>query len=584
MGNNQEGLVNTTNASNASRNSTPTNMLGNEEVTTTSPSLNAVTHGFHSDPEMTMKVEVVPTRTRTRTPPLTQDSSPSAGIIDEQECAYTEPLTVETTTTEATATGELTQTQTIDTSTTTNNSNTIQRNGNTNTIHHNGITNTNGNTNNINGNTNNTPNTNVNHSSEPQLPPSEPLPSESQSLPPSRSPVELEPSSPSSFQPSERCDPRRVSTTSTTHTSTTHTTDTATDIDTPTDTLTLANTNTATRAQLQLAATGKRKRTLADTTFDISNETTLTTADNNTTSSNITTSTDKQSGEATTEEAGLSLLFAASLLQQPPPSAAGSAASTSTPTTANMLQNQNGKNIQTNISVTPKSQFTNPERTDVLCGRGGQINKHVGNIVYRRVVEFNKAVYKQVPKQQRCLVSQSIVQTVVNHGGRFLQQEESESAPGAAVSQMASNLSILSSRTVWKEIPFRRAVQKTSQALREPATPATASGSNSSADGAADDGDDGVDDDGDGADDTEPSTTDCDVAAAAAVMQGVEDSIARSIAMATTPATAAGDDGGEVTTTGATATGEASGEHSTTQKEAPATSATTSTATFLVSV
>jgi len=45
------------------------------------------------------------------------------------------------------------------------------------------------------------------------------------------------------------------------------------------------------------------------------------------------------------------------------------------------------------------------------------------------------------------LVSQSIVQTILNYGGRFLQQQ--------------------SSQNEWEEIPFRKAVQKTSQALRE---------------------------------------------------------------------------------------------------------------------
>lgn len=85
----------------------------------------------------------------------------------------------------------------------------------------------------------------------------------------------------------------------------------------------------------------------------------------------------------------------------------------------------------------------------VLCGRGGYINKHLGNIIYRRVVEFNKNVYRQVPKRHRMLVSRSIVQAIFNAGGRFLQEKQS------------------TARTEWTEIQLRRAVQKTSQALRE---------------------------------------------------------------------------------------------------------------------
>eukprot|EP00527_Entomoneis_sp_CCMP2396_P000968 CAMPEP_0198141490 /NCGR_PEP_ID=MMETSP1443-20131203/4494_1 /TAXON_ID=186043 /ORGANISM="Entomoneis sp., Strain CCMP2396" /LENGTH=277 /DNA_ID=CAMNT_0043804263 /DNA_START=76 /DNA_END=909 /DNA_ORIENTATION=+ len=94
---------------------------------------------------------------------------------------------------------------------------------------------------------------------------------------------------------------------------------------------------------------------------------------------------------------------------------------------------------------------------DVLCGRGGKINKHPGNIAYRRVVEHNKTLYKQAPKRHRILVSQSIVQTIQTHGGRFLQS--GQSTTGVSSHQGG----------VWTTIPFRRAVQKTSQALREPA-------------------------------------------------------------------------------------------------------------------
>lgn len=47
------------------------------------------------------------------------------------------------------------------------------------------------------------------------------------------------------------------------------------------------------------------------------------------------------------------------------------------------------------------------------------------------------------------LVSRSIVQAILNGGGRFLQEQQT------------------SAQTAWTEIQFRRAVQKTSQALRE---------------------------------------------------------------------------------------------------------------------
>ena len=70
--------------------------------------------------------------------------------------------------------------------------------------------------------------------------------------------------------------------------------------------------------------------------------------------------------------------------------------------------------------------------------------------MYRRVVEYNKEIYKQVPKRHRMLVSRSIVLAICNAGGRFLQSSGGEGSP-----------------VKWTEIPIRRAVQKTSQALRE---------------------------------------------------------------------------------------------------------------------
>ena len=86
-----------------------------------------------------------------------------------------------------------------------------------------------------------------------------------------------------------------------------------------------------------------------------------------------------------------------------------------------------------------------PKDADVLCGRGGKVNKHPGNIVYRKVVEYNKSYYQSVHKKHRILVSQSIVRAILNYGGRFMGQKGKE----------------------WTPICFKRAVQKTSQALRE---------------------------------------------------------------------------------------------------------------------
>eukprot|EP00536_Pseudo-nitzschia_multiseries_P001942 jgi/Psemu1/301112/fgenesh1_kg.26_\ len=95
-----------------------------------------------------------------------------------------------------------------------------------------------------------------------------------------------------------------------------------------------------------------------------------------------------------------------------------------------------------------KDAENKPKEADVLCGRGGKVNKHPGNIVYRKVVEYNKCYYQSVHKKHRILVSQSIVKAILNYGGRFMGQKGKE----------------------WSPIGFKRAVQKTSQALRERST------------------------------------------------------------------------------------------------------------------
>uniref|UniRef100_A0A7S2YTG8 DUF6824 domain-containing protein n=1 Tax=Entomoneis paludosa TaxID=265537 RepID=A0A7S2YTG8_9STRA len=128
------------------------------------------------------------------------------------------------------------------------------------------------------------------------------------------------------------------------------------------------------------------------------------------------------------------------------------------PSTQNPPQDPASPSTEDMAESTVSQVVHQPSELDVLCGRGGLINKHPGNIVYRRVVDHNKKLYKEVPKRHRILVSQSIVQTIQTHGGRFLQQS---GVPQDAVTNLQHG-------GKWMTVPFRRAVQKTSQALREP--------------------------------------------------------------------------------------------------------------------
>jgi hypothetical protein len=134
------------------------------------------------------------------------------------------------------------------------------------------------------------------------------------------------------------------------------------------------------------------------------------------------------------------LLFAATLLED--------ASGPSLPSSREKADTIEGLHLLQTCSIEDNPDPAQPRDVDVLCGRGGLINKHPGNIIYRRIVEYNKAYYSTVQKKHRILVSQSIVQSMLNFGCRFL-------ASGA--NDMKS----------WTEIDFKKAVQKTSQALRE---------------------------------------------------------------------------------------------------------------------
>jgi hypothetical protein len=74
-------------------------------------------------------------------------------------------------------------------------------------------------------------------------------------------------------------------------------------------------------------------------------------------------------------------------------------------------------------------------------------NHHPGNAWYRRLIRSNRPLYKACPKHTKLLVSKAIVQAVEQQGGRFLEKDES--------------------KAFWVRVSYKRAVEKTSQGLRE---------------------------------------------------------------------------------------------------------------------
>lgn len=93
-----------------------------------------------------------------------------------------------------------------------------------------------------------------------------------------------------------------------------------------------------------------------------------------------------------------------------------------------------------------------PHAHDVLCGRGGSVNKHPGNVIFRRVVEANKERYRTSLVDHKALLSKSIVLAM-----------RSQSPPGRFLTRSPRG-------DKWVEVEDAKAVQKTSQALREGST------------------------------------------------------------------------------------------------------------------
>jgi len=96
-----------------------------------------------------------------------------------------------------------------------------------------------------------------------------------------------------------------------------------------------------------------------------------------------------------------------------------------------------------------------PHPHDVLCGRGGSINSHPGNIRFREWVKVRKQAYNlattKVSKARMCREVFNLVRGL-NPPGRFLQRMDDSGITGGCW---------------WMEINEQKALAKTSQALRE---------------------------------------------------------------------------------------------------------------------
>jgi hypothetical protein len=84
---------------------------------------------------------------------------------------------------------------------------------------------------------------------------------------------------------------------------------------------------------------------------------------------------------------------------------------------------------------------------DVLCGRGAPNLHHPGNQYFRSLVKTHQKEYSLIPRRDKAVLVQKILDDIRERGGRFLRQQHSP--------------------RVWMEVHQAIAYEKVCQALRE---------------------------------------------------------------------------------------------------------------------
>merc|ERR1712127_595642 len=98
---------------------------------------------------------------------------------------------------------------------------------------------------------------------------------------------------------------------------------------------------------------------------------------------------------------------------------------------------------------------------DIVCGRKGLALKHSGNMSYRKIVALNKEGYATCLKNEKLRISKSIVAAMREVGGRFLEREDGKTSYSLDEKDGDGH------PVAYRDIGDKRAIEKTSQALRE---------------------------------------------------------------------------------------------------------------------
>jgi hypothetical protein len=119
----------------------------------------------------------------------------------------------------------------------------------------------------------------------------------------------------------------------------------------------------------------------------------------------------------------------------------------------NVVSGTVSSSSELNLSQSHGVSVSTINDNDVLCGRGGTTNQHIGNRKFRTLVKQHQRSYLKCKKKEKPAVASKIVKMIreMNPPGRFLKQVKSDGV----------------SHGVWCDIGDARATEKVSQALRE---------------------------------------------------------------------------------------------------------------------
>lgn len=128
---------------------------------------------------------------------------------------------------------------------------------------------------------------------------------------------------------------------------------------------------------------------------------------------------------------------------------------------------------ETNADIPPAfgGLITEINSNDVLCGRGGRIAQHAGNLYFRDLVRKHRSTYlsRDTRKSHKAKIASKIVQTIRNLDppGRFLkEQPKAESTDKSDDSTSCEDDGLFSGMT-WLEVGDEKARKKAGQAMRE---------------------------------------------------------------------------------------------------------------------